>query len=103
MKVFKILAKFKGLRGTPFDIFGYTEERKIERKLIKEYEMTISLILKNLCKENYDLATEIASVPLKIRGFGHIKKHSIDVAQDKFQKLLSAYKKTTYSANDKAA
>ena len=103
MKFFKILTKFKSLRGTFFDIFGYTQERKTERRLIEEYEVTITLILKNLSKENYDLATEIASVPLKIRGFGHIKQRSIDKAQNTFQKLMSAYKKTNHSSENKAA
>jgi indolepyruvate ferredoxin oxidoreductase len=42
MKAFGVLAKFKGLRGTALDVFGYTAERKMERALIGEYRETVS-------------------------------------------------------------
>ena len=79
-KVFKILAKLKGLRGTAFDIFGYTHERKMERALIKDYEDLVQSMLNALTNDNYDLAVELASLPERIRGFGHVKeRHLKDV------------------------
>ena len=45
MPVFRLLAKLKFLRGTPFDPFGYTEERRTERELIDEYEALLDEIL----------------------------------------------------------
>jgi indolepyruvate ferredoxin oxidoreductase len=76
---FRLLAKFKGLRGSAFDIFGYSAERRMERKLIADYEATIEALLAGLNAENYDTAVDIASVPEYIRGFGHVKAaHLVD-------------------------
>jgi indolepyruvate ferredoxin oxidoreductase len=80
MHGFRLLSKFKGLRGTVFDIFGYTKDRKKDRALIKEYEDLIGSLLKNLKPENYEIAVELASLPEHIRGYGHIKdRHLADV------------------------
>src|SRR5262249_6844404 len=67
---FKLLAKLKGLRGSAFDVFGYTAERKGERALIDEYFATIDELLTRLDAGNHALGVEIASVPEHIRGFG---------------------------------
>src|SRR5262249_46549889 len=53
---FKVLAAMKGLRGTAFDIFGYTEERRTERALIREYEETVERLLGELTPGNHTLA-----------------------------------------------
>ena len=73
MAGFRILAKLKGLRGTALDIFGRTEERRTERRLITEYETTVDELLRGLSADNLKLAVEIASIPEDIRGFGHVK------------------------------
>ncbi len=73
----RLLAKFKGLRGTALDIFGRTEERRMERALIEEYEQTVGTLLAGLTRENHALAVEIASLPETIRGYGHIKAKSV--------------------------
>ncbi|MBL8676657.1 MAG: hypothetical protein JNJ47_04445 [Alphaproteobacteria bacterium] len=87
MHGFRFLSKLKGLRGTVFDIFGYTKDRKKERALIKEYENLIEALLKNLKLENYDIAVELASLPEHIRGYGHVKdRHLEDVKVN--QKVL---------------
>ena len=67
---FKMLAKLKGLRGGALDIFGYTEERKMERALIVEYREMIEAMLAKLTAENHAVAVELASLPEKVRGFG---------------------------------
>ena len=82
MTAFGLIAKFKGLRGTAFDLFGYSEERKMERQLIEDYEKILTEILGNLSAQNYDIATDIASIPEHIRGFGHVKlQHVVDAKQ----------------------
>ncbi len=68
---FKLLARLKGLRGTPFDPFGYTAERRMERALIKQYRADLPRILK---AANRDAAIALAELPLKIRGFGPVKQ-----------------------------
>ena len=74
LKAFGVLAKFKGLRGTALDIFGYTEERRQERQLIREYELVVEEIMKRLNKDNYQLCVDIASFPKDIRGYGYVKE-----------------------------
>ena len=76
-QAFKLLAKFKGLRGTKLDIFGYTEERQKERALITDYRDTILSLLTKLNADNVDQVIAIASLPEKIRGFGHVKEKAM--------------------------
>jgi indolepyruvate ferredoxin oxidoreductase len=100
LPLFRILSAMKGLRGTPLDIFGYTQERKTERALIREYEETVEALLKNLTPQNHALAVQIASLPEEIRGFGHIKLKSVAAARKKREQLLAAFGN---SATQKAA
>ena len=88
---FKILSKLKFLRGTPLDIFGYTEERKMERQLIKDYKELILELLKNLNEDNHKYAVEIAMLPTKLRGFGHVKAKSFEQMKEKEAKLLNKF------------
>lgn len=83
--IFLILAKFKWLRGTVFDPFGYTNERSQERGLIKSYEANIEMVIDGLNRDNHALGVEIAAGPETIRGFGHVKEANIkraDVCND---------------------
>ena len=77
LKLFGFFQNLKGLRGTALDIFGRTEERRMERALIEEYEQTVETLLAGLTRENHALAVEIASLPETIRGYGHIKAKSV--------------------------
>jgi indolepyruvate ferredoxin oxidoreductase len=92
MRAFGVLAKLKELRGTAFDIFGRTEERRMERALIGEYEKSIETLLAGLTKENHGLAIEVASIPELIRGYGHIKAKSVDTARKKQAEILQRYR-----------
>ena len=74
MRWFGLLAKMKGLRGTPLDPFGRTEERKMERALIKQYEADMAEVLQRLTPEKLDTAVALAGLPLQIRGFGPVKQ-----------------------------
>lgn len=91
LPLFKILSPMKGLRGTALDIFGYTQERKTERALIREYEETVETLLKKLTPQNHAVAVQIASIPEEIRGFGHIKLKSVAAARKKREQLLAAF------------
>ena len=77
MSVFKLLAMAKGLRGTRLDVFGYSEERKRERRLLGEYEETLESIVAGLSPENYQRAILLARWPDSVRGFGHVKEAAI--------------------------
>ncbi len=92
MGVFRLLARLKGLRGTVFDPFARTEERRAERRLIADYEATIEEILAALDKDNHALAVEIAAVPERIRGFGPVKAKAIAEAKAREAALLAAFR-----------
>ncbi len=92
MAVFKLLPRFKRLRGTPFDIFGYTRERRTERRLIADYEALVEELLSGLSQESHGLAVELAAVPEAIRGFGHVKEASLKAAKDHEAQLLDAFR-----------
>ena len=91
MNLFKVLRALKGLRGTAFDIFGYSEERKLERRLIVEYAARMRDLIGRLTPANYDIAVEIASVPERIRGYGHIKRRHLAEVMPKQAELLAAF------------
>ena len=74
---FRVLAKFKFLRGTPIDPFGYTAERRMERRLIAEYCALLEEICESLTPDNHGVAVALASLPEKIRGFGHVKQRHL--------------------------
>ncbi len=90
--MFRILARLKFLRGTAFDVFGRTEERRMECALISEYEATVTTLLQGLTRDNLTLALEIASLPDTIRGYGHIKMKSVKAARAKRDELLARYR-----------
>lgn len=88
LPLFGVMARFKFLRGTIFDPFGHTAERKLERRLISDFEALTAQILSHIGAENLDAATELAGLAQKIRGFGHVKSASIDdVAAQQVQLL----------------
>jgi len=87
-----ILAKLKVLRGSRLDIFGYTAERKMERRLIKDYEMILDEILKGLTKDNLSIAVQLARIPDEIRGFGHVKDANLAKAKAKEADLLKRFR-----------
>ena len=89
---FKLLAKLKGLRGTAFDVFGYTGERKRERALIGEYRATIEELLKTLKADNLAQAVEIARLPEEIRGYGHVKERHLNTVRPKWAQLMKQWR-----------
>ncbi|MDP2640507.1 MAG: 2-oxoacid:acceptor oxidoreductase family protein, partial [Betaproteobacteria bacterium] len=91
LQAFKLLAKFKGLRGTAFDLFGRSEERRSERALIAEYAATVEQLLTRLSPANHALAVDIASVPELIRGYGHVKMRHLKQAQKQRADLLAEF------------
>ncbi|RZJ12358.1 MAG: indolepyruvate ferredoxin oxidoreductase family protein [Rubrivivax sp.] len=90
---FGLLAKMKGLRGTAFDLFGYTAERKTERALIGEYRASIEAILaRGLTAERLALATDIARIPEEIRGYGHVKERHLHAARARWDGLMAQWR-----------
>ena len=92
MSAFKVLARFKFLRGTPFDIFGYSDERQTERKLVADYEAMLDEILAKLTPDNHPLAVGLAAIPEKIRGFGPVKARHLAAAKADEAALLEQFR-----------
>ncbi len=92
MTAFGLLKRLKGLRGTAFDPFGYTAERRTERKLISDYEGLMTEVLGKLNADNHPLAVGLAVIPEKIRGFGHVKLRSLKAAKADEAALLEQFR-----------
>jgi indolepyruvate ferredoxin oxidoreductase len=86
----RYLARCKRLRGTPFDLFGRSAERRRERALIAEYEAMIEEALARLRPANHEIALELARLPEQIRGFGHVKERHFESAKQRESELLAA-------------
>lgn len=89
---FGVLAKLKGLRGTRFDPFGYTAERRNEREMIVAYRRTMLSLLTSLNADNHALAIDVANLPEKIRGFGHVKEASAVAAKEEENRLMERFR-----------
>jgi indolepyruvate ferredoxin oxidoreductase len=92
LSAFRLLARLKRLRGTPLDPFGYGADRRIERKLIRDYEAVVEELLQGLSPENHALAVEIAAIPEHIRGFGHVKARHLEPAKRREAELLALWR-----------
>ncbi len=92
MRLFKILAPLKVLRGTPLDVFGWSHERRMEHKLRADYEILLDEIALKLTPENYECAIALAALPEKIRGFGHVKLQAVEKAKVDEAALLTRFR-----------
>jgi indolepyruvate ferredoxin oxidoreductase len=90
--LFGLLARMKSLRGTALDLFGYTGERKMERELITQYEAWLDEIVAGLTPERHALAVRIAALPDQIRGYGHVKLRSVNLARESAARLLAEFR-----------
>lgn len=92
MTAFRWLAKARRLRGTVFDPFGWTAERRTERALIGAYEALLDEVLEGLSAERLPLAVELASLPEGIRGFGHVKDANLARVRERWTRLLDRWR-----------
>ncbi|MGE3064886.1 MAG: indolepyruvate ferredoxin oxidoreductase family protein, partial [Hyphomicrobiaceae bacterium] len=101
--VFRVLAKGKGLRGTAWDIFGYTAERKLERQMIVDFERVLDEIGERLSPQTHQTAVALAMLPLEIRGFGHVKLRNYRLVKQREAALLAELRNPTPAPVLKAA
>lgn len=95
LTVFKMLSKVRRLRGTRFDLFGYSQERRMERQLIHDYEALLrDEILPALNARNYDAACELARVHQTIKGYGHIKLRNVKSAHSRLSVMRQRFLET---------
>ncbi|MBW7055798.1 indolepyruvate ferredoxin oxidoreductase family protein [Paracoccus bogoriensis] len=92
LHVFRVLAAMKGLRGTPFDPFGYTAERRMERRMIREYEADMAEIFAHVTEATMPVALELAELPLSVRGYGPVKEKAAQEASARREALLAQFR-----------
>ena len=95
---FRLLARLKGLRGTVFDIFGRSEERRAERALINAYETLLTELEASLTPHNHATAVALAELPSQIRGFGHVKEAAMERAATQRAALLTKFRSNSEKA-----
>ncbi len=103
LPIFGLLAKGKALRGTRFDLFGYTAERKLERRMIADYEAILAQVAEQLSPENHATATMLANLALDIKGFGHVKLANSEIAKKREAQLLGELRNPSPAPSLKAA
>jgi indolepyruvate ferredoxin oxidoreductase len=87
--LFRLLAKMRLLRGTPFDVFGHSADRKLERDLIAGYEKDVATVLGLLSPLTLETAIELLSLPDRIRGYGPVKEKSVQDAKIRYAELAN--------------
>lgn len=92
LQLFKMLAPFKFLRGSRFDPFGYTIERREERATLESYQELFTDIVEQLNQHNYQIALELAELPMLIRGYGHVKSKNLMQVTIKRDLLLRRFR-----------
>ncbi|MDP1954019.1 MAG: indolepyruvate ferredoxin oxidoreductase family protein [Polaromonas sp.] len=103
LAAFRVLARLKGLRGTALDPFGRTEERRMERALITQYQASIEELLQTLDADNHAAAVEVARIPELIRGYGHVKARHVEQAQQQWSEALTAFRQPVSAVQQIAA
>ena len=98
MRAFKVMSTLRGLRGTWIDPFRNNEERRLDQKLVEEYERDVGTVLRNLNAETLALAVQIAALPEKIRGYGHVKAKSADAANLERVALMQQWRRVSDAA-----
>lgn len=97
LTLMKALARLKGLRGTWFDPFGHTAERRMERALVAEYRATVIQLLAGLSVDRLAQAATIAALAETVRGYGHVKQASVRKYRDELERQLRRYQEPTGS------
>jgi indolepyruvate ferredoxin oxidoreductase len=103
LPVLRFLAGLKSLRGTAFDIFGYSAERRLERGLIERYEKSVTRILEKATPAHYETAVRLASIPELIRGYGHIKRTHLERAEVEWSAAMNQLEKPPFIELHRAA
>jgi indolepyruvate ferredoxin oxidoreductase len=86
--LFRLLASLRGLRGTLFDPFAYSADRRLERKLIADYEADVASVLARLSPGTMQTAVALLALPDQIRGYGPVKAAAVEAVQSRRKLLL---------------
>ncbi|MFO1310607.1 MAG: indolepyruvate ferredoxin oxidoreductase family protein [Burkholderiales bacterium] len=83
--VLRVLAKLRFLRGGAVDVFRHSAERRADRALLAQYEADVRAMLEALGgphgRAKHGVAVALASLPMEIRGYGHVRMRGIEEAR----------------------
>ena len=96
----RVLARLKGLRGTAWDPFGRTDERREERALVVDYMASVDEVLKTLDAANLEAAVEVARLPELIRGYGHVKARNLSAVRVQWQACMDRWRAPAAQPSD---
>ena len=99
----KVLAALRRLRGTPLDPFRFSADRRLERRLLRDYEAMLDELAEHLSADTIGVAVALAELPETIRGFGHIKAASAEAADARRRELLEKFLAPTHTPRRRAA
>jgi len=74
--VLRTLARLRGIRGWFFDPFSWSADRRLDRRLLADYQAMVATIVARLTPASYSLAIPLMQYPERIRGYGHVKRAS---------------------------
>ena len=94
LQFMRLLARGKMLRGTLFDPFGFSAERRAERRLITDYRAMLEEILPLLSAANHGHAVALANLPDQVRGFGPVKAQAIGTVRTEYARLMRRFRGT---------
>jgi indolepyruvate ferredoxin oxidoreductase len=103
LSAFKVLAKARFLRGSVLDPFGYTAERRHERKAVEDYMTSMRQIVGVLDLQRLATAIELARLPQTVRGYGHVKDLNASLADAKLKTLTAQFQRTDAQLSKEAA
>jgi indolepyruvate ferredoxin oxidoreductase len=76
--MFRLLARLRFLRGTPFDPFGWLRARREERELRDSYVALVADVVARVGEIGVDAAEEVLGLVDAVRGFEGIKRANIE-------------------------
>ena len=91
MVVFRALSACRGLRDTIFDPFRFSSERRLERKLLSDYETLVAQLIAHVESHNHVHAVDLARLPLKVRGYGYVKLRAAEAVEKEQVRLMTAF------------
>jgi indolepyruvate ferredoxin oxidoreductase len=89
-RAFRLLAKFRGLRGTVVDPFSYSADRKLDRSMLKDYQTLVARIGRELNASNYETFLQLAELPADVRGYGPVREQAAEAIREKQTQLIKA-------------
>ncbi|MEI6548184.1 MAG: DUF6537 domain-containing protein, partial [Burkholderiales bacterium] len=98
MSAFRLMAPLRKVRGSLLDPFRHSDERRLARELLDGYRADIERLLPELSAVNHALAVQIAALPDKVRGYGHVRQTSASAVATERDGLLAQWRQPQASA-----